>query len=257
LNLYLIYFLIVNLTKMDANKNNLLDQFKEYVLSYSVSLMGTNNVDNIFVTRMEAKIRAATTFAELPMHIHRIYASTARREKTVKAVEIQQQIYKDLNNLCAMYMMTETIPDAVKTMMNMFNSQLNKLDQNNDSDLDDSDYDPDYDPEEDEDEDESPSLMEILEHHRNGVIQNNTSEYNTNKNQASRNIQDQSKKSPNQPDNVAPQRIEHQHIQEEYNRIFGVRPQQPQNHFVDAAKKLDSASANELRSMLQAINRQQ
>lgn len=283
---------------MDANKtNNILDSFKEYVLSYTNMLMGVpaSGDDDTFVASMEARFRNASSFSELPILIHRLYASSARRDKTVKAVELQSNIYAELNQLCTNYMMLEAIPAMANQVVGLLGKATVPLpiipgpDETESSDYDDSD--------DEESEEEIPPLMESSRisidnaraetdayiNYRNMINQNlqkKIDEIVANRQapigtgrplaQVQPSTLDSWSNKPVQTDRqrteeeykriFAPQQqpaqTDRQRAEEEYKRIFGGSQQQP-NKFVAAANNLEGTSANELLRMLNVINRKQ
>ena len=113
--------------KGKTNASNMLQKFKEYVISYMTMLMGIEPAydDTGAMNRMENEVRAATSFDEVQLLIHRIYAFTMRRDdKTVKNLALQDKIYKELQDLCRDYATREQL-SAI--MQNIVDSMVNAL----------------------------------------------------------------------------------------------------------------------------------
>lgn len=111
-----------------TNTSNMLQKFKEYVISYMTMLMGINASDDDTgsVNRLENAVRAATSFDEVQLLIHRIYSFTMRRDdKTAKNIVLQDKIYKQLQDLCRDYANREQLPNIAQNMIDNLVKALN------------------------------------------------------------------------------------------------------------------------------------
>jgi hypothetical protein len=135
------------------DSDTLLTKFKQYVISFITMLVGVRDSSDENFDAFEKNVNAATSFAEMPLVIHRIFSSTHRRDKdkSVQDSALQKQIYNELIKLCTVYMLYDrslTPDDDVKVKFMKFavedkKPEVEKKPQTtptNDSD-DDSDYD--------------------------------------------------------------------------------------------------------------------
>lgn len=149
----------------------ILNKFKEYVISFMAMLMGVgNDYDNVVMNNFENTVRKCSDFSEMLLVIHRIYSSTMRNDKTVKNLELQKQIYAEMQQLCTIYVLFEKLSnmtsETLQTLMNGFGNEITpqrpmvKVNDPVESDSDSSFDDEDSDLDSDTDYSDMPPLME-------------------------------------------------------------------------------------------------